>query len=150
MDTVWKTLKNVTQMTLEAKYAGELWTGLGRVDVHTLPSGNGLVFEESGAWHATQGRVQPFVNQYLWLFDFAKGAFSLSRKRAEAEDPELLARFVKNVACHTKGPFWAQEEPHLCGEDCYTAELALAPEGISLGWLIHGPKKDNLVRITYL
>ena len=149
MDSIWQRLKNVTQMTLKAEYAGKLWTGQGRVGVHGLPSGNGLIFEESGVWHATKGKLQPFVNQYIWAFDYANEAFSLSRKRAESEVPELLARFVKDVACHTRTPFWRQETPHLCGKDCYTAELNLDPQGVSLAWTIYGPKKDDRVWVAY-
>ena len=149
MDTLWQRLKTVTQMTLEAKYAGELWTGQGRVDVHTSAGKNELVFQEEGAWHATQGNVQPFINLYVWSFDFVKNVFLLHRKRAEAEAPELLARFVQNVACHTGEVLWKQEEPHLCGDDCYTVSLELSSDTLSLDWTICGPKKKDQVRIIY-
>lgn len=150
METLWQRLKQVAQMTLEAECAGELWTGQGRVDVHTSDCGKELVFQEAGAWHATQGNVQPFSNLYFWSFDFLKNVFLLHRKRAEAEDPELLARFVQNVACHTSGTRWKQEEPHLCGDDCYTVLLELRSDALSLDWTIRGPKKKDQVRITYI
>lgn len=149
MDALWQRLKGVTQMTLEAEYAGALWAGQGCVDVHTLAGENQLVFQEEGAWHATRGHVQPFINQYVWAFDFAKHSFSLHRKRAEAKAPELLARFIQNVACHTQALPWKQAVPHLCGEDCYKVALELAPSSLSLNWRIHGPEKRDQVRITY-
>jgi hypothetical protein len=149
MDYLRQLLKAVTQMTLEAEMAGVRWVGQGGVACHVTADGDGVIFDESGVWHTTSGKVQPFVNQYIWLFDDVACHCLLYRKRAEAEAPECLARLIQSEACHTGQSLWIQATPHVCGEDNYIASLSLSPTGHCLSWSICGPKKRDYVRILY-
>jgi hypothetical protein len=44
---------------------------------------------------------------------------------------------------------WASVKPHVCREDCYSAELRLAEKGFFLRWAVAGPKKLESIEYEY-
>lgn len=44
---------------------------------------------------------------------------------------------------------WLTIKPYLCGQDNYTAELMLTPNGFILNWHIIGPHKNERLNYQY-
>src|SRR5262249_28131253 len=44
---------------------------------------------------------------------------------------------------------WASANPHVCGDDCYAAQLQVEEEGFTLSWTVSGPRKRERINYTY-
>ncbi|MGH7502694.1 MAG: DUF6314 family protein [Longimicrobiales bacterium] len=44
---------------------------------------------------------------------------------------------------------WISASAHVCGHDIYTARLELRDDGMSLVWIVRGPRKDQVIACTY-
>ena len=119
MSEIWERLQRVKHLRLHTK---EL-DGTAAVRVEQ-PAPFCLLFHESGSWETGIA----FTNLYRWT-RFKEGVSLHHLRRGKAV---LLFHFIDNASV-----------PHFCGKDCYTAKLALSPEGILLSWQVKGPKKDT-------
>jgi hypothetical protein len=96
---------------------------------------------ESGTWQPERGAALNFRNVYRWSL-LAAALVRLEHLRFGAEHPVWLFDLAPD------GPaLWLPAGPHLCGADCYRAELRPGDSGLSLTWTITGPRK--LERIVY-
>lgn len=145
VDSLRKSMQAVSEMTLEAEQGGISWTGVGHVCVSVSEDGNTLVFSEKGFWNGGEARLLTFGNECVWHFKEDVGELHFMRQRMESGAPELLVQFVYDAASHA----WMQKRPHICGSDCYGAQLKCTGTTIILSWDISGPKKQDRVSVVY-
>jgi hypothetical protein len=144
LEEVWDRLLRVRSLSFVARSAKPTgWNGRGSGTVVVEPAGDGvLTFTESGSWRPAGGRDLRFRNAFRW--SMSGEAIGLEHLRFGADHPVCLFDLASagDLA-------WRSVSPHLCGEDCYSAEMLL-PEGrILLRWAVTGPKKQEEIEYTY-
>jgi hypothetical protein len=107
------------------------------------PSEFVLTFTEAGKWLPEVGREIRFSNVYRWSL-LGPGSVRLEHLRFGPEHPILLF----DMALASSG-VWSSVSPHLCREDCYSAELRQQEAGMLLRWAIAGPKKSESIEYIY-
>lgn len=115
--------------------------GEGDVSVSIDPDGS-ILLSESGTWRDGAGPAVRFTNAYRWRFEGHRIRLSHERRGSGAAVP-----LVDLVRC---GPQrFESTEPHVCGEDRYTATVRLAERDIVVRWRVSGPRKTQLIRGRY-
>ena len=102
-----------------------------------------LTFTEAGKWLSEVGRETQFRNVFRWSL-LGPESVRLEHLRFGPDHPVLLFDMTPNA-----GGVWSSVSPHLCREDCYSAELRQQEAGMSLQWFIAGPKKSESIEYTY-
>ena len=100
------------------------------------------MFDESGTWTPESGKALPFTNVYRW--SRVGDSLRLEHLRFGPDRPVFLFDMVEN-----EHGDWREISPHVCGDDRYTASLAVHGEEIVVAWSIHGPRKRESIRYTY-
>jgi hypothetical protein len=142
---LWGCLRRVRAVRFHAHSARATgWNGAGSGEVLVeTPAESVLTFTESGTWRTSQGKELRFRNIFRWsLLD--PRAVRLEHLRFGPDRPVFLFDLVPGP-----GRTWVSVRPHLCGEDCYSAELRLEDGAIFLRWAIAGPKKQEAVEYEY-
>ncbi|CAJ1869701.1 hypothetical protein LMBIIBHN_04320 [Aeromonas salmonicida] len=90
------------------------------------------------------------VIQRLWrqLPQIRAFAFEASNGAGSATDWCGRGEGDVEVTDHQGG--WLTAEPHLCGQDHYSAELTESDSGFLLSWEITGPRKNERLSYRYL
>jgi len=115
--------------------------GEGEVEVRVDAAGS-IVLVECGEWRGPAGRMR-FRNRWRWRFD---GEYvKLAHERRGAGRAVELVRLDEIGPCR-----WSSAQPHECGADGYSAELRITAGEIVLKWRVHGPRKMQLIRSTWL
>jgi len=120
------------------------WNGNGSGTVAvTAPSETVLTFTESGRWQPLGGQQTRFSNVYRWSL-LGPESIRLEHLRFGADRPV----FLFDLAPRSDGN-WASIKPHVCREDCYSAELRLLDWGLGLSWAVTGPRKQERIDYEY-
>jgi hypothetical protein len=121
------------------------WSASGRGTVDVVKVGLGvLTFTESGTWRPEGWAERRFSNVYRWSLVEPAEAIRLEHLRFGVANPVYLLDLVPNPDGE-----WQSVSPHLCSEDCYSAQLAVLAAGIRLRWRVTGPKKRDVIEYTY-
>jgi hypothetical protein len=142
---LWDHLRRVTIVNFTAQSQSATgWSGLGSgAVVVESPAPEFLVFKESGTWQPIRGRETRFTNVFRWTILGAK-AIRLEHLRFGPENPVHLLDLSPHL-----DRTWVANGPHVCSEDCYSADLQLHENGLNVQWSITGPKKNELIRYAY-
>ena len=143
-DELWCQLRRVALVSFEAKSEAETgWNGKGNGFVTVSePSEGMLLFTEEGYWKPNGRNDLHFTNVFRWTK--FKDALRLEHLRYGPENPIFLFDLAPGVNGE-----WHSQNPHHCGEDCYSGSLALAGNQILVHWQIRGPRKNESIRYVY-
>ena len=125
---LWRCLERVRWLRIVAR-SGSLtgWNGIGVGSVVVeSPRATVLTFAEAGSLQPPVGRETRFRNAFRWWWVYL---FDLAPVTANS---------------------WCSVSPHLCMEDCYSAELQLHEWGLLQRWVIAGPRKQEHIEYEYL
>ncbi len=141
---LWALLPQIGAFAFEASNgvgSATDWNGRGEGEVLVTDHQRGWLFAEAGRYTTPHGRELAMHNSFWWRR--SERGISLSHLRHGA--PVLLFEL-------RPGPDgrWLTAEPHLCGQDHYSAELTPLPGGFRLGWQITGPRKNERLEYRYL
>jgi hypothetical protein len=138
-------LARLQALTFTARSASATgWTGSATgVVVVQIPLPGVVILNESGTWRPERGPEQRFHNVFRWSL-LEPALVRLEHLRFGVDRPVWLF----DLAPATEG-LWLPAGPHVCREDCYTAELRLADGGLSLDWTITGPRKQERIEYRY-
>ncbi|MGB8711894.1 MAG: DUF6314 family protein, partial [Onishia taeanensis] len=101
-------------------------------------------FHEEGHFAlAGQSREVAFRNVYRWELEEDRLRLFHERRGREA------AVWLFDLIEAEDGSGLVAAAPHLCGEDRYTARLAVNSDGFALDWRIQGPRKDESIAYRY-
>lgn len=101
-------------------------------------------FEEAGRWQYLAGKPIHFRNVYRWVKSEDSHSLNLYHRRNGALDPEFLCTFSPlQHGVHLRAT------PHICGQDLYHGDLLVRSNLIELRWKITGPKKNDILTISY-
>ena len=117
------------------------WNGRGEGEVAVTDHQGGWLFAERGRYTTPHGRELAMSNRFWW--QRSERGVSLSHLRHEA--PVLLFELLPQPDGR-----WLTAEPHLCGQDHYSAELTPVEMGFLLSWEITGPRKNERLDYRYL
>lgn len=121
------------------------WNGVGLGTVAIAePAERVLTFSESGQWLPEIGQQTRFTNVFRWTIISAE-CIRLEHLRFGPNRPVLLFEMVPSssgVCCSVT--------PHVCQEDCYSAELRQQEWGLTLDWTISGATKSERIEYRYL
>lgn len=112
-------------------------TGAGTVDA--AREGGVVVLAETGEWAPAGGRPMRWRASSRWRAEGA--ALAVEHVRQGTPATAVLDRQPDGA--------WVGREPHLCGQDRYTATLRLGPEAVEVAWTISGPCKAARVVTRY-
>jgi hypothetical protein len=143
-EQLWDLLGRVQSLAFVARSetAGG-WNGEGRGKVIVQAAGEGgMTFSERGSWRPKDGRNLRFTNTYRWTL--TGGLLRLEHLRYGSDRPVLLFDLVQ-----VGDREWRSASPHLCGQDCYAAVMAVGDDGIVLRWSIDGPRKRETIEYVY-
>lgn len=143
MDDLWQLLRDVTQVSFEARSrAGTGWDGIGTGVVSVSePSPGVSVFTESGDWRS-QGREARFDNVFRWTR--LDTSIRLEHLRFGPDQPVFLFDLAQ-----AEGEIWRAVSPHVCVADCYSGELRIEARAVRVDWSVRGPHKDEAIRYRY-
>ncbi|MFM5210325.1 MULTISPECIES: DUF6314 family protein [Aeromonas] len=116
------------------------WCGSGEGEVTVTDHHGGWLFAEQGRYTTPHGRVLTMHNRFWW--QRCEQGIRLSHLRYE--QPVVLFELLPQA-----GGRWLTAEPHLCGQDHYSAELTPTGDGFLLGWQITGPRKNERLSYRY-
>ncbi|HEX7077444.1 MAG TPA: DUF6314 family protein [Candidatus Eisenbacteria bacterium] len=116
--------------------------GVGSVVVDS-PSVAALTFTETGTWRPVAGAETRFHNVLRWR-RVESGRIRLEHLRFGESRPV----FLFDLALDATGS-WRSVEPHVCGEDRYSADARVWEWGLHLRWEIAGPRKQAWIDYEY-
>ncbi|MGU5676151.1 DUF6314 family protein [Aeromonas hydrophila] len=116
------------------------WCGSGEGEVTVTDHHGGWLFAEQGRYTTPHGRVLAMHNRFWW--QRSERGIRLSHLRYE--QPVVLFELLPQADGR-----WLTAEPHLCGQDHYSAELTPTGDGFLLGWQITGPRKNERLGYRY-
>jgi hypothetical protein len=119
--------------------------GVGEVEA-SLSMPDTILFEEQGSWQTAAGHSLAFKNAWRWTRLDAGRLIRLEHLRLGPKSPVYLIdlAFREVVAAFTS------LAPHLCGRDCYQAEIDVPDEGFEVRWFVQGPAKKDLLKYRYI
>jgi hypothetical protein len=142
---LWRRLGLITSLKFIATgpVAGG-WNGRGEGSVFVESQGNAVIlFHETGAWWPDGGNSSRFRNVFRWT-RLDDGSLRLEHLRFGIEHAVYLFDLIP-----ASDNEWASALPHVCREDCYTAELHIAEMNLQLSWSIDGPRKREKINYHY-
>ena len=116
------------------------WCGSGEGEVTVTDHHGGWLFAEQGRYTTPHGRVLTMHNRFWWQ----RGEQGIRLSHLRYEQPVVLFELLPQVDGR-----WLTAEPHLCGQDHYSAELTPTGDGFLLGWQITGPRKNERLSYRY-
>ena len=140
---LWEGLPQIGAFAFEASNgAGSAtdWCGRGEGVVTVTDHQGGWLFAERGHYTTPHGRVLAMHNRFWW--QRTPRGILLSHLRYE--QPVALFELLPQADGR-----WFTAEPHLCGQDHYSAELTETEGGFLLGWQIRGPLKNERLSYRY-
>jgi len=142
---LWEVLQRVRSLQFVARSESATgWNGSGSGEVIVeSPTSDILIFKESGSWQPPSGQNIRFRNVFRWSL-LGPQTVRLEHLRFGAEHPVYLFDLAPSAESA-----WASVSPHLCSEDCYSAELKLKENGLSLRWTVTGPKMQETIAYDY-
>ncbi|MGL6522303.1 DUF6314 family protein [Aeromonas dhakensis] len=141
---LWRQLPQIGAFAFSASNgAGSAtdWSGSGEGEVVVTDHHGGWLFVETGRYTTPHGRVLTMHNRFWWQ----RGEEGIRLSHLRYEQPVVLFELLPQ----TDGR-WLTAEPHLCGQDHYSAELKPTEGGFLLGWQITGPRKNERLSYRYL
>lgn len=142
VDNLWHHLGSAHTLSFTARSPlpnGWNGSGEGKVEVDQ-PAPSVLIYSETGQWTPTGGKPLRFSNVYRWTFHPDTSAIRLEHLRFGADRPVYLF----DLRADSEQSF-ISAEPHLCGEDCYAAQVRLEQQAIQMLWSIQGPEKEETI-----
>ena len=142
---LWRCLERVRWLRIVAR-SGSLtgWNGIGVGSVVVeSPRATVLTFAEAGSLQPPVGRETRFRNAFRWRL-VGPELVRLEHLRFGEDHPVYLFDLAPATANS-----WCSVSPHLCREDCYSAELQLQEWGLFLRWVIAGPRKQECIEYDY-
>ncbi|MFA7822452.1 DUF6314 family protein [Aeromonas dhakensis] len=140
---LWRQLPQIGAFAFSASNgAGSAtdWSGSGEGEVVVTDHQGGWLFVEMGRYTTPHGRVLTMHNRFWWQ----RGEQGIRLSHLRYEQPVVLFELLPQ----TDGR-WLTAEPHLCGQDHYSAELTPTGDGFLLGWQITGPRKNERLSYRY-
>ncbi|MFQ2267692.1 DUF6314 family protein [Aeromonas hydrophila] len=116
------------------------WCGSGEGEVTVTDHHGGWLFAEQGRYTTPHGRVLAMHNRFWWQ----RGELGIRLSHLRYEQPVVLFELLPQADGR-----WLTAEPHLCGQDHYSAELTPTGDGFLLGWQITGPRKNERLSYRY-
>ncbi|WP_429143424.1 DUF6314 family protein [Aeromonas hydrophila] len=116
------------------------WCGSGEGGVTVTDHHGGWLFAEQGRYTTPHGRVLTMHNRFWWQ----RGEQGIRLSHLRYEQPVVLFELLPQ-----EDGRWLTAEPHLCGQDHYSAELTPTGDGFLLGWQITGPRKNERLGYRY-
>lgn len=116
------------------------WYGSGEGTVTVTDHQGGWLFAEQGRYTTPHGRVLTMHNRFWWQ----RGEQGIRLSHLRYEQPVVLFELLPQADGR-----WLTAEPHLCGQDHYSAELMPTGDGFLLGWQITGPRKNERLSYRY-
>ncbi|AZU46233.1 hypothetical protein C3B79_0414 [Aeromonas hydrophila] len=116
------------------------WCGSGEGEVTVTDHQGGWLFAEHGRYTTPHGRVLTMHNRFWWQ----RGERGIRLSHLRYEQPVVLFELLPQADGR-----WLTAEPHLCGQDHYSAELMPTGDGFLLGWQITGPRKNERLSYRY-
>lgn len=146
LDDVWRRLTTTTRLTFSASSSDPTgWNGNGTGDVDVTQAGTALLFAESGWWTTVADQRLKFTNLYRWLRGADAETIGLEHLRFGKDRPVFL--FDLQIAA---GNRLVSVDPHVCSEDCYTAEMLIEATEIRLNWSVTGPSTNVSIQYVYV
>ena len=146
MRDVWERLKAIRVLKFESRAAATMktgWNGAGEGTVVVdATESTILIFREQGLWTSEDGAQNNFTNTYRWRVDWEREHIRLEHLRFGPTKPVYLFDLVMDSESTLKS-----ENPHVCSDDLYSAQMRCEASEVLLSWVIQGPKKD--VKISY-
>lgn len=146
LDEVWTRLKATSQLRFSASLSdpsGWNGSGAGQVAV-TRPEETTLLFAESGWWTTEVGQRLKFTNLYRWSRGSDAETIGLEHLRFGEDRPVYL--FDLEVAASNR---LVSVAPHICSDDCYSAEMMIDEAEIRLNWSVTGPSTRVAIQYVY-
>lgn len=143
---VFAKLSKVSSMEFTAQSSratGWNGAGIGQVSV-SQQSDESLEFDESGTWTNRDDQRFQFRNTYRWSLLMNHQAIRLEHLRLGHDHPVHLfdlGRQTRTVLTTL--------QPHVCGDDLYSAKLQILDSEILLNWTVVGPEKDETIHYVY-
>ncbi|MGY3870140.1 DUF6314 family protein [Aeromonas crassostreae] len=140
---LWERLPQIGSFAFEASNgAGSAtdWCGCGEGEVRVTDHQGGWLFDEQGRYTTPHGKVLAMHNRFWWRHSDRGIRLAHLRYGQPVELFELLPQGEDR---------WLTAEPHLCGQDHYSAELTLREDGFLLAWQIRGPRKNERLGYRY-
>ena len=116
----------------------------GKVKVFS-PQSSQITFHEAGSWTSIDLQTVDFRNVYNWSLSEGEDFLRLTHLRYGTENPVHLVDFVPLSSGRLQSV-----QPHICGDDRYSATLSVAGCRILLNWTIQGPSKNDTLDCLYL
>lgn len=144
---VTQRLASIARVSFDSR-SGELsrcaWSGSGKGRVTVSRDPDGLRFYERGHFQLDQSDTEmAFSNVYRWaLHEDRIGLYHERRGKAHAV-------WLFDLVVSAEDDVLVARDAHLCGDDRYSARLALRDDGIDLDWRISGPRKDEWLYYRY-
>ena len=146
LDVVWRRLASVQHLTFQATSTlatGWNGCGSGTVVVEHI-DGDVLLFNEHGQWSPSGQAPLSFSNVYRWTWVRDTSTIRLEHLRFGWDQPVYLLDFARSGDGRV-----LSVEPHVCRDDLYSAELAVADSRVRLDWSIKGPAKNEAIKYVY-
>lgn len=142
---LWECLHRVQWLRFVASSGSSTgWNGVGVGSVVVeSPEAMVLTYSESGTWQPAIGPTTRFRNVFRWSIAGPE-LVRLEHLRFGQDHPVYLFDLIPSATGS-----WRSASPHLCREDCYSAELQPRGRGLSLHWLIAGPQKQESIAYEY-
>ncbi len=146
---LWKRLKEVSGLEYTStcrKIPPSYDRRKGAGKVITKENGDEVItFFEKGKWRGVQASSEvAFTNVFRWRFDAQKNRISLEHLRFGLENPVFIFHLTPIGENLLKSL-----SPHECKEDTYFGSVLFDEHYIHLNWRIVGPKKNEMVSMTY-
>jgi hypothetical protein len=144
LEQVWERCCRVRALAFVARSANPTgWNGRGSGTVVVEQAGGGAItFTESGTWTVQDGREIRFHNVFRW--SKVEDRLRLEHLRFGVDQPVYLFDLAP-----AGDRVWRSVSPHLCREDCYTADMRILDHCIILRWSVTGPRKQEVIEYTY-
>ena len=140
---LWDGLRRVRTIRYVSQSNTPGWDGKGNGSVTVeSPEESVLIFSESGVYQPTIGRQTRFNNVFRWTL--TETLIHLEHLRFGPDRPVFLFNLEPGI-----DEQWVSVKPHLCKQDCYSAELRLLESGVRICWMVTGPKKNDRAEYTY-
>lgn len=140
---LWKRLAKVREFSFNASNgpgSATDWRGHGRGSIGVELDERRLLFRERAVFTSSDGHRVEMQNTYRWTL--LPEAVRLEHLRRG--EPVLLFE-LQPVTGHG----FRSTQPHLCGDDTYSAELLVGKSELELIWQIHGPRKNERLHYHY-
>lgn len=115
------------------------YSGNGNIEISSKDSS--VILKCNGKWRDKHNNISSFTFSYRFIFENELNEVSIEHMRYGEESPVYLSKLKQNKL----GSF-VSEEPHICNEDLYSAELFIKENIIHLTWKITGPKKNLILK----